>query len=136
MSASRTWIHINTKHRIVPVVQKELLVYPNVPSLDLNVERASLSATLANLINDYKPELLGPIYGRMCQKLQDVCCYLHLIVGGPISQFVWFYLQYGWVSESDLVVLTNTRSQDISDYVEPDVELVVSPVKNAAVSAT
>jgi hypothetical protein len=120
----------------VPVVQKELLVYPNVPSLDLDVERASLTATLANLINDYKPELLGPTYGRIRHKLQHVCCYFHFTVGGLIAQFVLYDIQYGRVSESDLVVLTNTRNQDISDNVGPDVELVVSPVKNAAVSAT
>jgi aspartate-semialdehyde dehydrogenase len=39
-------------------------------------------------------------------------------------------------SESDLVVLTNTLNQDLSDYVEPDVELVVPPVNNAVALAT
>jgi hypothetical protein len=38
---------------------------------------------------------------------------------------------------SDLVVLTNTLNQDLSDYNDgPDVELVVSPVKNAMTPAT
>jgi hypothetical protein len=37
-------------------------------------------------------------------------------------------------SESDLAVLTNTLKQDLSDYVGPDVELVVSPIDNAAAS--
>jgi hypothetical protein len=42
----------------------------------------------------------------------------------------------GGVSESDLAVLTSTLYQDLSDYVGPDVELVVSAVDNAAASAT
>jgi hypothetical protein len=42
----------------------------------------------------------------------------------------------GGFSESDLAVFTNTRNQDISDYVGPNVELVVSPVDHAAASAT
>jgi hypothetical protein len=37
----------------------------------------------------------------------------------------------GGFSESDIVVLTNKLNQDLSDYVGPDVELVVSPVDNA-----
>jgi hypothetical protein len=39
-------------------------------------------------------------------------------------------------SESDLVGLTNTLNQDLSDYVGPDVELVVSLVNNAVAPAT
>jgi hypothetical protein len=42
----------------------------------------------------------------------------------------------GGFSESDLAVLTKTLNQDISGYGGPDVELVVSPVDNEAVSAT
>jgi hypothetical protein len=42
----------------------------------------------------------------------------------------------GEFSESDLVVLTNTLNQDLSDYVGLDVELVVSPVNNAVAPAT
>jgi hypothetical protein len=43
----------------------------------------------------------------------------------------------GGFSESDLLVLlTNTLNQDLSDYVGPDVELVVSPVNNAVARAT
>jgi hypothetical protein len=38
----------------------------------------------------------------------------------------------GGFSESDLAVLTNTLNQDLSDYVGPNVELVVSPIDNAA----
>jgi hypothetical protein len=57
-------------------------------------------------------------------------------VGGPIAQFVLFDLHVGGFSESDLVVLTNTLNQDLSDYARPDVELVVSPVKNAVAPAT
>jgi hypothetical protein len=41
----------------------------------------------------------------------------------------------GGFSESDIVVLTNTLNQDLSDYVGPDVELV-SPVNNAVALAT
>jgi hypothetical protein len=42
----------------------------------------------------------------------------------------------GAFSESDLVVLTNTLNHDFSNYVRPDVELVVSPVNNAVAPAT
>jgi hypothetical protein len=42
----------------------------------------------------------------------------------------------GGFSESDLVVLTNTLKQDLSDNDGPDVELAVSPVNNAAAPAT
>jgi hypothetical protein len=42
----------------------------------------------------------------------------------------------GGFSESDLVVLTNTLNQDMSDYVGPDVELVVSQVNNVVAPAT
>jgi hypothetical protein len=41
----------------------------------------------------------------------------------------------GEFSESDLVVLTNTQRQGLSDYVEPVVELVASPVKNVVTPA-
>jgi hypothetical protein len=42
----------------------------------------------------------------------------------------------GGFLKSDLVVLTNTRNQDLSDYFGRGVELVVSPVNNAVASAT
>jgi hypothetical protein len=42
----------------------------------------------------------------------------------------------GGSSESDLVVLTNTLNQDLSDYVGRDLEVVVSPVNNAVAHAT
>jgi hypothetical protein len=42
----------------------------------------------------------------------------------------------GGFSESDLVVLTNTINQDLSDYDGPDADLVVSPVNNAVAPAT
>jgi hypothetical protein len=41
----------------------------------------------------------------------------------------------GEFSESDLVVFS-TLNQDLYDYAGPDVELVVSPVKNAVAPAT
>jgi hypothetical protein len=42
----------------------------------------------------------------------------------------------GGFSESDIVVLTSTLNQDRSDYGEPDVKLVISPVNNAGALAT
>jgi hypothetical protein len=42
----------------------------------------------------------------------------------------------GGFLESDLVVLTNTLNQGLSDYDGPDVELVVSPVYNAVAPTT
>jgi hypothetical protein len=39
-------------------------------------------------------------------------------------------------SESNLVVLTNTLNEILSDYVGPNVELVVSPVTNAVAPTT
>jgi hypothetical protein len=42
----------------------------------------------------------------------------------------------GGFSGSDLVVLTNALNQDLSNYVGPDVELVVSPINNAVTPAT
>jgi hypothetical protein len=42
----------------------------------------------------------------------------------------------GKYSESDLAVLTCTLNQHLSDFTCPNVELVVSPVDNAAASAT
>jgi hypothetical protein len=42
----------------------------------------------------------------------------------------------GGFSESDLVVCPNTLNQDPSDYVGPNVELVISPVNNAVPPAT
>jgi hypothetical protein len=41
----------------------------------------------------------------------------------------------GGFLESDLVVLTNTPNQDVSDYAGHDVELVVPPVDNAVAPA-
>jgi hypothetical protein len=42
----------------------------------------------------------------------------------------------GEFSGLDLVVLTNTLNQNLSDYVGPDFELVVSPANNAVAPAT
>jgi hypothetical protein len=39
-------------------------------------------------------------------------------------------------SESDIVVLTNTLNQDLSDYARPDIELVVSLINNVVAPAT
>jgi hypothetical protein len=55
-----------------------------------------------------------------------------------VVDFDVFYLilAIGGFSESNLVVLTNTLNQNLSDYAGPDVELVVSPVNNAVAPAT
>jgi hypothetical protein len=42
----------------------------------------------------------------------------------------------GGFLESELVVLTNTLNQNLSDYAGPDVELAVSTVNNAVAPAT
>jgi hypothetical protein len=42
----------------------------------------------------------------------------------------------GGFSESNLVVLSNTLNQDLSDYARPDVELVVSHANNDGAPAT
>jgi hypothetical protein len=42
----------------------------------------------------------------------------------------------GGFSELDLVVLSNTLNKDLSDYVGPDVELVVSPANNVVAPTT
>jgi hypothetical protein len=42
----------------------------------------------------------------------------------------------GGFAASDLVVLSNTLNQDLSDYYGPDVELVVSHANNAGAPAT
>jgi hypothetical protein len=57
-------------------------------------------------------------------------------VGGPIAQFVRYDLHYGRVSESDLVMLSDTLNQDLSDNVGPDVELLASPADNVVAPAT
>jgi hypothetical protein len=110
----------------------------NVPSLEIDAELphyASFTATLANLITDYESESLGPLYGLIRHELLSVAT----------STLPWAVQlrnsndsisTMGGFLESDLVVLTNTMNQDLSDYVGPDVELVVSPVNNAVAPAT
>jgi hypothetical protein len=110
----------------------------NVPSLQLDAalaHYASFTTTLANLITDYESESLGPLNGLIRQELLNVAT----------SSFPWavqLRTSYdtistmGGFSESDLVVLTNTLNQDLSDYAGPDVELVVSPVNNVVAYAT
>jgi hypothetical protein len=76
---------------------------------------------------DYESELLGPMYGLIRQELLNVAT-------STLRWAVQLRNSYdsistmGGFSESDLVVLTNTLSQDLSDYAEPDVELLVSRV--------
>jgi hypothetical protein len=112
----------------------------NVPTLKLDVENAhyaSLTATLANPIIDYESESLGNMYGLIRQELLNVAT-------STLPWAVQLRSSYdtisnvGGFSESDLVVLTNTLNlnQDLSDYVWPNVEKVVSPVINAVAPAT
>jgi hypothetical protein len=90
---------------------------------------------LANpLIIDNESESVGPMYGLIRQELL-----LHV---ATLPWAVHLRNSYdtisnvGEFSESDLAVLSDTRTRDLSDYAGPDVELVVSPVDNEAVSAT
>jgi hypothetical protein len=112
----------------------------HVPSLELDVERAhnaSFTATLASRlpITDYESESLGHLYGFIRHEL------LH-VATSTLPWAVQLRNSYdtisntGAFSESDLAVVINTLIQDLSDYDGPDVELVVSPVDNAAASAT
>jgi hypothetical protein len=110
----------------------------NVMSLELDAEHAhyaSFTASLANLITDYVSESLGPLYGLIRHEVLNVTT-------STLPWAVQLRNSYdsistmGGCSESDLVVLTNTLNQDLSDYVGPDVELVVSPVNNAVEPAT
>jgi hypothetical protein len=110
----------------------------NVPSLELDAEPAhyaSFNATLANMINDYESESLGPLYDLIRQKLLNVA-------SSALPWTVQLRNSYDSIStmggflESDLVVLTNTLNQDLSEYVGHDVELTVSPVNNAVAPAT
>jgi hypothetical protein len=63
------------------------------------------------------------------------------VATSPLPRTVQLRSSYDTISnmggfpESDLAVLTNTLSQDLSDYVGPDVSLESSPVDNAAASA-
>jgi hypothetical protein len=110
----------------------------NVPSLELDAEPAHyalFTATLANVITDYESESLGPLHGLIRHELLNVATStLPWAVQLPNSYDS--ISNVGGFSESDLVVLTNTLSQDLSDYDGPDVELMVSPVNNAVVPAT
>jgi hypothetical protein len=110
----------------------------NVPSLELDAEPAhyaSFTATLATRIIDYESESLGPLYGLIRHGLLNVATF-------ALSWAVQLRNSYdsistmGGFSESDLVVLTNTLNQNLTDYARPDVELVVSPVNNAVAPAT
>jgi hypothetical protein len=110
----------------------------NVPSLELDAEPAhyaSFTATLPNLITDYESESLGALYGLIRHELLNVAT-------STLPWAVQLRSSYdsistmGGFSESDLVLLTKTLNQNLSDYARPDVELVVSPVNNAVAPAT
>jgi hypothetical protein len=110
----------------------------NVPSLELDVERAHyalFSATLANLITDYESESLDPMYGLIRQELLNVATIILPWAVQLLSLYDTISTMGGF-SESDLVVLSNTLNQDLSECARPDVELVVLPVNNAVAPAT
>jgi hypothetical protein len=107
-------------------------------SLELDAEHAyyaSFTAPLANLIIDYESETLGPRYGLVLRELLNVATTTLPWVVQLRSSYDTISTM-GEFSESNLVVLTNTLNQDLSDYDVPDVELVVSPVNNAVMPAT
>jgi hypothetical protein len=110
----------------------------NVPPLELDGERAHyayFTATLANMTIGYESESLRPVYGLIRQGLMHV-------VASTLPWVIQLRNSYdtssnmGGVSESDLVVLTNTLNKDLCDYDGPDVELVVSPANIAEAPAT
>jgi hypothetical protein len=110
----------------------------NVPTLELGAEiahYASFTATLANLIIDYESESLGPLYGLIRQEILNVAT-SSLPCAVQLRNSYDSISTMGGFSESDLVVLTNTLNQNLSDYAGPDVELVVSSVNNAVAPAT
>jgi hypothetical protein len=110
----------------------------NVPSLELDAEPAhyaSFTATLANLITNYKSESLGPMYGLIRQELLNVATST-LPWAVQLRDSYDSISTMGGFSESDLVVLTSTLNQNLSEIAGPDVELVVSPVNNAVTPAT
>jgi hypothetical protein len=95
----------------------------NVPSLELDVERAHFAlfrATLANLITDYESESLGPMYGLIRQELLNVATSTLPWAVQLLSLYDTISTMGGF-SESDLVVLRNTLNQDISECARPDV---------------
>jgi hypothetical protein len=90
---------------------------------------------LSNLKYESESESLGHMYGLIRKELLHVA----------ISTLPWTVQSrssydaisnMGEFSESDLVVLTNKLNQDLSDYIGPDVELLVHPVNNAVAPAT
>jgi hypothetical protein len=110
----------------------------SAPSRELDAEHAhyaSFTATLANLIIDFESESLGLVCGIIRQELQNVTAST-LPWAVQLRNLYDSISTMGGFSESDLVVLTNTLKQNLSDYVGPDVELVVSPCNNAVTPAT
>jgi hypothetical protein len=108
-----------------------------VPSLELDDELAhyaSVNATRANVIIDYEFESLGPMYGFIRQELPHVTTSI-LPWAVQLSNLYDTISNLGGFLESDLVVLTETLNQGLSDYVGPNVELVVSPLNNAVAPA-
>jgi hypothetical protein len=111
----------------------------NVPYLELDAEPAhyaSFTATPANMIVDYESESLGPLYGLIRHELQNVTTSTLPWAVQLRNSYESISANVGGFLESDLVVLPNTLNQDLSEYVGPNVELVVSPVNNAVAPAT
>jgi hypothetical protein len=93
------------------------------------------SSRKTNLVIDYESESLGPMYGLIRQELVNVATST-LPRAVPLRCSYDTISTMGGFSESDLVVLCNTLNQDLSDYVGPDVELVVSHANNVGAPAT
>jgi hypothetical protein len=101
----------------------------NIPSPELDAEHAhyaSFNATLANKITNYESESLGPMYRIVRKGLLNVATYI-VPCAVQLRNLYATISTMGGVLESDLVVLTDTLDQDLSDYVGGDVEPVVSP---------
>jgi hypothetical protein len=88
------------------------------------------------MITDYESEsLTWPMYGLIRHELLNVAT-------STLPWAVQLRSSYdtiptmGGLSESDLVVLTNTLNQDLSHYAWSDVELLVSPANNVVAPAT
>jgi hypothetical protein len=110
----------------------------NVRSIELDVKHAhyaSFTATLSNMITDHESELISHMYSHIRHKLPHVATFT---LPWAVQLRDWYdtISNMNGFSESYISVLTNTLNQCLSDYVGPDVEVVLSPVENVAASAT
>jgi hypothetical protein len=117
-----SWAFLRTCKHAINCAKRQLSLLAefgglNVPSLELDAEHAhyaSFIATLANLTTDHESLSLGPWYGLIRQEVLNVAT-------STLPWAVQLRNSYdsistvGGILESDLVVLTNTRNQDLSD---------------------